>query len=410
MQAVVRSNTDILISILLMFGLVAGLGWFLWRTLKRTEDPPRLIFKWILTVIAVGVLLRVVMPIVAQGGYGGAFVGIPATAVVGLFLAIVWRYNIAMFFAKPFASLYDGGTEEPEKKPFYSSAQAKRKRGDFMGAKADVREQLLKFPEDAEGMLLLAEIEAQDLQDLSAADVVIQRFIHHKGRAPAQIAYALNSMADWQLKYAQDREAARACLEKIGELLPGSEWALRAAQRVAHLGDVHTLLGAQDRQTFKVRHIEGDPGLGGAWGHVQPAPEESAADLAAKYVRHLEEFPLDTEVREQLAHLYAEHFKRLDLAQDQMEQLIQYPHQPVKQVVRWLNMLADWQVKYGGTLAATQATLQRLIELYPESGAANMARNRLELLRLEFKANEKSQAIPLGSYEDDLGLKGGLPH
>jgi len=54
--------------------------------------------------------------------------------------------------------------------------------------------------------------------------------------------------------------------------------------------------------------------------------------------------------------------------------------------------------------------LQRIIDRNPQAGAASLAQNRIELLRLEFKGKEKSQAVTLGSYEDDLGLKRGLPH
>jgi exonuclease VII small subunit len=122
-------------------------------------------------------------------------------------------------------------------------------------------------------------------------------------------------------------------------------------------------------------------------------------------VDHLAAHPFDTDIRERLAQLYAEHYHRLDLAEAQLEQLIQYPNQPTKQVVKWLNMLADFQVRYGGTYEAARAALERIINLDPEAGFARMADNRIQHLRLEFKGKEKSQAVSLGSYEDDLGLK-----
>jgi tetratricopeptide (TPR) repeat protein len=158
------------------------------------------------------------------------------------------------------------------------------------------------------------------------------------------------------------------------------------------------------RRAIHVPHIEGDPGLDGGASIAKPIEEDGGA-LAAKYVKHLEEFPHDSEIRERLAELYAEHFHRLDLAIEQFEQLIQFPHQPARQVVKWLNKLADLQVKYGGTYAAAREALQRIIDLYPKAGAANLAQNRIELLKLEFKGKEKSQAVRLGSYEQDIGLK-----
>jgi hypothetical protein len=56
-----------------------------------------------------------------------------------------------------------------------------------------------------------------------------------------------------------------------------------------------------------------------------------------------------------------------------------------------------------------RATLQRIIDLYPDAASAQVTQNRIELLRLEFKGKEKSQAVTLGSYETDLGLKPRLP-
>lgn len=408
MQFATRTSWDIIVSILLMFTMIAGVGWFLWRTLKRTEDPPRLVFKWVLSAIGLALVFRTMSGLARaiDGGvnYGAAFYYAIVSAILGLCFAIIWRHNIASMIAKPFASLYDGGNEADDPKPFYSSARAKRMRGDFLGAKADIREQLARFPTDVEGQMLLAELEAQDIHDLRAAEIVVQRFIAQKGHAPANIAYALNSMADWHLKQAQDRDAAQACFEKIIELMPESEWALRASQRIAHLASPEMLLGAEARRSYKVTHIEGDPGLEQKWG-ANLAPEENGDDMAVKYVKHLEEFPHDTEIREKLARLYAEHYHRLDLAESQLEQLIQYPNQPAKQVVKWLDMLADLQVKHGATYETTRATLQRIIDFCPGAGAATVAQNRIERLRLEFKGQEKSQAVTLGSYEDDLGLK-----
>jgi tetratricopeptide (TPR) repeat protein len=404
-----RSNWQLISSILLGFAFIAAVGWLVWWTLKRSDDPARLIFKWVITAICLAILLFVVGPIVAGGGFGGAFLGIPATAVVGLALAIIWRHNIAMIIARPFASLYDGGNEAPEPKPVYSIALAKRKRGDSLGARDAVREQLRRFPSDQEGQMLLAEIEAQDLNDLRAAGIIVDRFVAQPGHSAANIVYALNSMADWHLKYAQDREAAQACFKRIIELLPDTEWSVRAEQRLAHLGSQELLLGTEARRPIHVPHIEGDPGLDGGRSIARPV-EEDGGVLAAKYVKHLEEFPHDTDIREQLARLYGEHFRRLDLAIDQLEQLIQYPNQPQRQVVKWLNMQVDFQVNFGGTYDAARAALQRIIDLYPQAGAANLAQNRIEVLTREFKGKEKSQAVKLGSYEDDLGLKRGLPH
>src|SRR5215471_543715 len=94
---------------LILLALVLIVGWFVWTTIKRADDPARMVFKWILTVVILGFMIKVVAPLVGKGGYVGAFGGIPMTAVCSLALAFVWRHNLASLVAQPFASLYDGG-------------------------------------------------------------------------------------------------------------------------------------------------------------------------------------------------------------------------------------------------------------------------------------------------------------
>src|SRR5258708_3837837 len=99
--------------------VTATLGWVVIRSVQKAEDPARMIFKWVLTVLMLIFMFRKVAPIVGQGGYGGALGGIPLTAACGLVLAIIWRHSIASLGAKPFPSLYDGGDQEIDPKPAY---------------------------------------------------------------------------------------------------------------------------------------------------------------------------------------------------------------------------------------------------------------------------------------------------
>src|SRR5258708_4848451 len=127
--------------LLLLAGFVI---WIFFRTLKKSEDAPRLIFKWVLTIIIVGAMIVFIGPMMKQGGYGAAFGGIPATAVGGLVLAIIWRRDLADLVANPIGNLYDGGSTPAEPKPFYSTAIAQRKHGNYQEALALVRKELDK--------------------------------------------------------------------------------------------------------------------------------------------------------------------------------------------------------------------------------------------------------------------------
>src|SRR5205814_1821500 len=145
-----------------------------------------------------------------------------------------------------------GGNIPPDPRPAYSIAISKQKQGHYREAVADIRQQLERFPTDLEGHLLLAEILAVHLQDLPGAEQTIQRWVAQGGHAPKNIAFALYSLADWHLKYGQDREAARRSLQQIIELLPDSEYALGAAQRIAHLGTMEMFLEPHERKKFTV--------------------------------------------------------------------------------------------------------------------------------------------------------------
>ena len=381
--------------LLLVFLLVTGLVLFRW--LKRSKDDPGvLIIKWILTVP----LVALAFLSVKLFSWAGPFV-IVFCAVI---LSIMWTPNLASSLAKPLTNAFDGGTEETEPRPFYSIARAQQKKGNYTVALAEVRKQLDKFPNDVEGTLLLAELQAIHLNDLPGAAVTIDRLCNQPGRPPQQVAAALNLLAGWHLRFSQDREAARLTLEKVQLLFPNTEMALQAAQRIAHLGDAEMLLSPHDRKRFAVPEGIKNLGLLKDQSHLIPA-EIDPAELAAGYVKHLEAHPLDSEAREKLALIYADHYQRLDLATDQLEQLIQQPDQPAKQVVHWLNLLAHLQIKHANDLAAARQALQRIIDQYPGLAAAENAQRRLDILRLELKGKEKSQAVALGSYEQNIGLK-----
>jgi len=401
-------TAQIVRGIIILAVVVAVLVWVIVRSIKHAEDPARMIFKWILTALVIGCMIWKVAPMVGQGGYAGAFGGIPLTALCGLVLAIIWRHNIAELVARPFAALYDGGNQEPIPHPAYSTAQSRQKQGRYLEAIAEIRKQLDRFPTDVEGLMLLAQIQAEDLKDLHGAELTIQRLCAQPGHAPKNIAFAWYSLADWQLKIGQDREAARLALQRIVDSFPESEFALGAAQRIAHLGSLEMILAPNERRKFAVLEGVRNLGLLKDQEHLKPAGIDPS-QLASEYVKHLEAHPLDTEAREKLAVIYAGHYQRLDMATGQLEEMIQQPNQPARLVVHWLNLLADLQVQGGADYATVKQTLQRIIDRDPALAAAEIARHRLALLKLEMKAKATQQPVKLGSYEQNIGLKQGLP-
>jgi tetratricopeptide (TPR) repeat protein len=392
---------NIVLGSIVLLGLLSLVLWFVIRTIRKAEDPARMLFNWVLTV---PILFLCIMAVPWFGPFGPFLIVACAVA-----FSIVWTPSLVGGLLRPLTGIFDGGNEPQEARPTYSTSESLVKRGRFEEAARAVGEQLERFPNDHPGQMLLAQIQAEHLKDLPAATRTIDQLCAQPGHAPRNVAYALNTLADWRLKYGADAEGARQALERIQELFPETELALRAAQRIAHLASGEMLLPHQERRKFKVaKGIENIGLIPGREGVA--APELNPETEASQLVQQLEQHPHDTEARERLAALYVSHYRRPDLAVEQIESLLEVPNHAPKTIVRWLNLLADIQVRANATPETVHATLQRIIDFDPTLAAAELARNRQALLHLEFKANEKSQTVKLGSYEQNIGLKRRLPH
>ena len=400
---------------ILWLAIILGVGiWLFWRTLKQSADPGKIIFKWLFSaalttgeVFFVRYLIGSLQEGEPEGNFAQAFLMTTSIAVVGIILSIIWTPQIGGLLSRLLTNAMDGGNEPPEPKPYYSVALAKRKLEKPLEAIVEIRKQLAQFPNDFEGVLLLAGVQAEDQKDLPGAEITLANFCDSPGAPDKQVAAALTRMADWQLKLAQDAGAARAALEKIIARFPDTELSLQAAQRIAHLGGAEKiLLAAHDRQPKALPEGVKNIGLLPSSEFLRPA-EMMPGKLAASYVKHLEQHPLDAEIREKLAILYADHYQRLDMATGELKQLIEYPNQPVRRVAHWLNLLADLQIRHGVDYDTVRETLEKIIEKYPGAAVAERARTRLDRLKVELKGQKETPGVKLGDYEQNLGFKPG---
>jgi ABC-type transporter Mla subunit MlaD len=99
----------------------------------------------------------------------------------------------------------------------------------------------------------------------------------------------------------------------------------------------------------------------------------------------------------------------MELATDQLDQLITSAGTTQKEISRWLNMLVDFHVNIDQNRDSARAALERIMNLFPGGAVAGLAQSRLAYLEGEFRKNNKSQVIKLGSYENNVGLNGQLP-
>jgi tetratricopeptide (TPR) repeat protein len=374
--------------------ILAVVGWLGYRAIKRSIEPGKLVKKWIYTLAVLIYIAYAVVPTVAEGGYSAAFGGMPMAAVGGLLLAIIWGSDIGAMLSRPLENLFTGGSVEVEATPQYSAAEGLRKKGNYPAALAAVHAQLARFPDDFAGLMLLADIHAQNLQDLPQAREIVERVLGRSNAPPERLAYALNRLADWELQLAQDPAAARMIVQRIIDLFPDSQISALAEQRLSHLPTEQFLHEKGEPVRIDVPHITQKLGL--TRHHEQfMASQESPEQAAERLVAQLAQYPHDWESREELAKVYAESLQRVDRAVEHMEYLVALPHAPAKKTAQWLNQLADIHLKYGEGLEKGRETLQRIIDLFPGGAASESAMNRLMRLKIELNARKAGTTVKL---------------
>lgn len=371
------------------FLVLTGVGLLLWVASAAVPPARRhaATLRFLVRCIFTAATLLFLVWTLRVNRNGGFLVLAHALAVVCAIM-LMWGRVLAGFFALPLSSLFDGGGERVVPEPLYSPAEARRKQGRYHEALWEVQAQLEKFPEDFRGQMLIAEIQAENLNDLAGAEATIHRICAQPKHAPNRIAGALVRLADWHISIDQDVDAARSAFEEIIQRFPGTELAQQAENRIAHLADAATLVNSREPRTIQML----------ATSPVAQPAETVASDPqveAERLVHHLTEFPNDTEAREELAKVYADGFQRLDLATEQLEMLIAQPNESPRHIARWLNLLADLQVRCTADTQLAAVTIQRIIDRFQGHAFGEAARERLQYLALEKKRFEHAKSVKM---------------
>jgi hypothetical protein len=333
----------------------------------RSASPELLFGKSLMSVVALFFLTVFGLRLMSTGPLFAKVFGLALVSVGGMVLAVIWAPEVRH-------SLVDETGPAPNLSS-YAVAAALRQQGRFQESLAEVQQQLATRPNDFLGLVLQAEIQAENLHDFGAAQTALDQIINAPGQSPQNLAYAFNQLATWHLKFNQDSVAARHALEKILNRFPQTPWAQAARQRISQLRTA----GDAPRAAAPVAKTPVAPPAASA-----PAtPAVSWADPVAatsELVSRLEKFPEDLAAREQLARLYADHYHRPDLAADQLTQLIAFPGQPAAQVNRQLRMLIDVQLKQPDGLIQARQALRQIIDQNPQTLAARLAQQQGEKL------------------------------
>ena len=220
-----------------------GVGWIFWHWVVRGDLPVGTRFKLIFSlalvigeILFVGSMTGLLHGGGLEGDFGSAFMVAGSLAVFGFIMSLVWTPQIASFFVGLLMSGMDGGKLPPQAKPYYSVAVAKRKRHKPLEAVDVIREYLAKNPDDFDGVMLLANIQAEDLKDLASAEMTVNRFCEWEQAPVEQVAAALGQLTDWRLKFYQEASATKAELQRVVEKYPGTSAAFAARERIARLG------------------------------------------------------------------------------------------------------------------------------------------------------------------------------
>lgn len=339
-----------------------------------------------------GLLGRVVFTLLVIGGffliqrlnlpripYLGTVVYVLLYVSVFIVLAMVWWAEIGGLVVS--AIMSGPGGSRTEDTAQLSRAEALRKAGRTDEALAAVQEQLALHKDDFDCYMLIASIQAEDLRELPVAVSLLESVLErNKKLERKQVAFALNTLADWHLKFEQDPDAARSRLEQIIERFPETRAAQLARSRIAHLRDKESLRAAAQPKEAKVMpKFERDLGLRGIKPKLTQEIDQNA--VTDKLLAQLQEHPDDWDTREKLAIHYIEHYANVPCAIAELETLMKSRLATKEDRCKWLHMIADWQCRIGRDATAARATLQRIIDKYPGTAHATRAEQSMQYLQ-----------------------------
>ncbi len=344
---------------------------FGWRWAQRdTSEPAPMADKLIFTSL---IIFQILISVPMLGPFAPFLI-----VGYGVMLSLLWTPTLFGTMLSPLTGIFDGGGQRVEARAKLSSVHAKRMQGRYDEAIEDVREQLEEFPGDFDAQMLLAELLVDYKKDFDAGMEVLEEIIGGK-HTPQQIAGALNAMADWQIKHRSDPGAARAALQRIVDAFPDDALSAKATQRIIHLPTREEIDRRSQPRIHTVEHVEDYIQQGGRKTTLGVAKEASPVQRADALTGRLNQFPQDTEAREQLALIYADELGQIEWAADQIEMLVRMPHQSDREKIRWLEMLADLHRRHGDK-AGTQRCYQRIVDSFPSHPGAERARYQLAVM------------------------------
>ena len=343
------------------------LGWVLVETASGSEGEARQQLK----ALCLTCFIAIIVPALLLVWFAGwTMLGLAGIAL----LAPMAGYAPNILNVKP-------------KPPMYARAIARMKFGKYSEAELEIIRELEKSEDDFEGWMMLANLYANNFNDLPEAEQTILEICEHPKTTPSQLSVALHQLANWQLQRG-DPLAAHRALQMIRHRLPGSHLAHMAELRINQL----PASAAEQRQQQRTTAIP-LPALSETIDQALPAPESrverhKAAEEANACVEILKAAPDNVSARERLARLFAEHLDKPELGIEQVNLLLDMPSQPDSRRAEWLSLLAAWHIRCLHDTDTGRKLLERLMREFPQSAQAFAARRRIWLLDTESKRSK----------------------
>ena len=191
------------------------LGWVLVEAGAGSEGEARAQFK----ALCLTCFIAMIVPALVLVWFGGwTMLGLAGIAL----LAPMAGYGPSILHVKPTP-------------PMYARAIARMKFGKYSEAEWEIIRELEKCEDDFEGWMMLAELYANQFNDLPEAEQTILEICDQPRTTPSQLSIALHRLADWQLQRAGNPAAARRALQMICHRLPGTHLAHMAQLRINQL-------------------------------------------------------------------------------------------------------------------------------------------------------------------------------
>ena len=348
------------------FWTTMTLAWELLEAARRAEGDTRAHFK----ALCLTCFIAMIVPALVLVFFGGwSMLGLAGIAV----LAPMAGYGASVLHIKPMP-------------PIYARAVARMKFGKYNEAEREIIRELERCEDDFDGWMMLADLYANQFNDLPEAEQSILEICEQPKTTASQLSVALHRLADWHLHRAGDPAAARRDLQMICDRLPGSHLAHMAQLRMNQL----PATAAELRQQQGAAPIP-LPALSDTIDEA-PAPSQpgrerhKAAEAANACVETLKRDPNNVPARERLARLFAEQLDQPDQGIEQVTLLLDMPDQPDARKAEWLGLIAAWHIRFRQDADAGRKALERLLREFPHSPQAFAARRRLQLLDADSRA------------------------